>query len=173
MGSQIYRTWAALRAAQVAESWLPRVACPGAFGGLRKRGPIGAAALDNQTWDWAERQGVELHGLYVDCSRCFDTLRYCDLANMAQHLGLGQRLLRTMMRWWRAHTRYLVVDNWQQPGITPQRGIPQGCPLSVAFCVMWGSSWSTSVRRLLAEHAVMIGITLTYLGRPDGLIVQL
>ena len=74
-----------------------------------------------------------------------------------------RKLLGTMLRWWSDHTRYLVVDSWQQPGIRLQRGIPRGCPLSVAFCFMWGSAWSTSVRRLLAEHEVMIGITLTYL----------
>ena len=163
VGSHVYRTWAALRAAQVAEAWLPAVACPGAYGGLRKRGPIGAAALDNQTWDWAERNEVELHSLYVDCSRCFDTLRYSDMAKLAHKMGMGRRLLSPILRWWRAHKRFLVVENWQQQGICPQRGIPQGCPLSVAFCVLWGSSWSTSVRRLLAEHQVMIGITLTYL----------
>ena len=58
------------------------------MGGLRKRGPKGAAALDNQTWDWAERHECELHGLYVDCSRCFDTLRYADIAKLAQRMGI-------------------------------------------------------------------------------------
>ena len=39
VGSQVYRTWAALRAAQLAEEWLPAVACPGAYGRIAEARP--------------------------------------------------------------------------------------------------------------------------------------
>ena len=56
-----------------------------------------------------------------------------------------------------------MVGSWQQNSIRRRRGIPQGCPFSVVFCVLWGSAWSCSTRLFLAKYAVALSVILVYL----------
>ena len=55
--------------------------------GVRERGPIAADAVDSLISVKVERESCKMHGCDVDCSRCLDTLRHGDVANLAHHLG--------------------------------------------------------------------------------------
>ena len=41
------------------------------------------------------------------------------------------------------------IESVQQTPIKPLRGLPQGCPLSVALCALWGAVWATGAEALL------------------------
>ena len=131
--SHVYRVWAGLRTQQLNEHWLHLVASRCTYGGLPGRSAVQAAALDSLTWDLSETTQTPIYSAYLDSSRCFDTLKYDDLVNCALALGASPRIMTALLSWYKSHQRFVMVKGWIQDHITPKRGIPQGCPLSVVI----------------------------------------
>ena len=160
---QLYRLWASARAQDANTSWLPHIINRFTYGGVKRRSAKSASAADSLLWDLAKARGVPLKAVYLDCSRCFDTLKFQDLLRVASKLGLGERICLGLQNYYDNHERYVLVRNWVQPSLRPKRGIPQGCPLSVLMSILWGLTWNSRVDRMLSEGPVQISGCATYL----------
>ena len=152
----IYRLWAATRTWQINQSWIPGIVGRFAYGGVPKRSATLASSADSFLWDIGHATNHPVAGCYMDCSKCFDCLKFDDVIQLALRVGLSPRIARALLQWYHTQERYVSVKGFIQAAIRPQRGIPQGCPLSVVMCLLWGQSWSSSVEHLLREHALSL-----------------
>ena len=160
---QLYRLWASTRAAQAATQWLPRVLSRQCYGGVRGKSAKTATAMDSLLWDAANACGVEYRATYLDASRCFDTLRYGDLLGVARRVGLSARVLAALGAFYADHERFVCVKGWLQPGMKTLRGIPQGCPLSVLMCALWGLTWTSRTDAIMKSYPGQISGCACYL----------
>ena len=144
----LYRVWASARAAQINAEWLPKIMNRHCYGGAPGRSSRNACAMDSLLWDLAHSKGVRFAAAYLDSSRCFDTLKFADLLGLASRVGLGPRVCGALRLFYRDHERFVNVRGWLQTPLKPERGIPQGCPLSILMCILWGLSWSSRTSEL-------------------------
>ena len=93
-------------------------------------------------------QQAEWYSIFLDCSKCFDNLRYADVEYFAERLGCPLCVLRPAMAWLRHHKRIFQIQKVLGPLVQPFRGVPQGCPLSVVWCCVWSASWAEKVRSM-------------------------
>ena len=161
--SHVYRVWSALRAEQANTQWLPKLMNVFTFGGLRKRSAKLANAVESLTWDKAHAADLPLFGAYLDSSRCFDSIKYEDILRLAGRLGCSPRVRNAMATWYASQTRTILVKGWASTAIQPLRGLPQGCPLSVTFCVLWNLSWNSRVAQILGQYAGSIWQITSYM----------
>ena len=151
--SHVYRVWSGLRAMQANNFWISHLIGDCSYGGIPKRSAKQASFADALTWEETHHSGSAYFAAYVDASKCFDNLRYSDLIRVSRALGLSERILAPLEYWYQHHERHIVVGGWKQPAFRPQRGIPQGCPLSVTMAIVWSVTWSSrAVQMLAAEH---------------------
>ena len=160
---QLYRLRASTRAHEINTEWLPHVVNRFTFGGVKGRAARTASSIDSLLWDAARTRGVGLKAVYLDCSRCFATLKYSDLLGVAARLGLGRRVCTGLRNFYEHHERFVLVRNWVQPALCPRRGIPQGCPLSVLMAILWGLTWSSRVEQMFSAGPRQIAGCTTYL----------
>ena len=139
--SQIYRLWATCRAVQMNRCWLAKAMPPEIFGGIPGLSAKSASFSESVSWDVAQAGGEPWVTGYVDASKCFDNLRFCDVAAVAKALGAPDAVLCAAGRWLEGHERTFVVKECLSPTVTPTRGILQGCPLSVTWACVWSASW--------------------------------
>ena len=151
--SHVYRLWSGFRAMVTNRGWIARLIGDCNFGGIPKRSAKQASLLDALAWEEAHFSDSPYFAAYVDASKCFDTLRYSDLIRVSRALGLSERVLVPLEQWYLHHRRHIIVGGWKQEGFTPERGIPQGCPLSVTMAIVWSLTWSSRATQLLASPA--------------------
>ena len=163
ISSHVYRLWSGFRAKQANVCWIPRLVSDCNFGGIPKRSAKQASLLDTLAWEEANRCDVPYFGAYVDCSKCFDTLKYNDLVRISRALGLSERILTPLHAWYRSNRRRVVVSGWTQPEFSPQRGIPQGCALSVTMAIVWSLTWSSRASQILQRGDPVHHSCITYL----------
>ena len=152
IASQVYRLWAAAKAHLIHQHWLPCVVPAAVHGGIPHRSARTATHLEALAWETAAANEQPLWALYADASRCFDCLRYQDLLGLAEALGLDEALIKSMKAWYLNQKRVIQIDSVQQKPIRQLRGLPQGCPLSVALCAMWGAVWATGAEAMLSSE---------------------
>ena len=150
--SHVYRVWSALRAEQANTQWLPKLMNAFTFGGLRRRSAKLANAVESLTWDKAHAADLPLFGAYLDSSRCFDSIKYEDILRLVARLGCTPRVTNAMATWYASQKRTILVKGWPSTAIKPLRGLPQGCPLSVTFCVLWNLSWNSTVAQIMGQY---------------------
>ena len=163
ISSALHRTWSSARAIQMSVDWLPRVINQATFGGVKQRSVQLAAAMDSSLWDAAWQAQVPLYSIYLDSSKCFDTIKFNDILGVASRLGLGPRLLAPLTSWYFNHERVLSIKDWLQPPLRPGRGLPQGCPLSVSLSILWSLTWSSKILQRMQQEEVRFAHCLTYL----------
>ena len=161
--SHVYRLWSGFRAMQTNKGWIAHLIGDCNFGGIPKRSAKQASLLDALSWEEAHFSDSPYFAAYVDASKCFDTLRYSDLIKVSRALGLSERVLVPLEQWYLHHRRHITVGGWKQAGFTPERGIPQGCPLSVTMAIVWSLTWSARAVDLLASPAPDQWSCVTYL----------
>ena len=145
--SQVYRLWASAKAHFIHRHWIPRVVPAAVHGGVPHKSARTATHLEALTWETASSKAQPLWALYADASRCFDCLRYSDLLLLAGALGLDESLVRSLGSWYRDQKRTVQIEGVQQTSVR----LPQGCPLSVALCALWGAVWATGAEALLTD----------------------
>ena len=145
------------------KEWIGRLVGESNFGGVPKRSAKMASLMDALAWEEANLLDIPYFGAYVDCSKCFDTLRYADLLRVSRSLGLSDKILAPLGGWYFHHRRRILVGGWLQEEIRPERGIPQGCPLSVTMAIVWSLTFSSRAERLLASEGQAQWTCVTYL----------
>ena len=163
ISSHIHRTWASLRAAQATRGWLVHVVRGHTFAGLPGKSAKDATLQDAMEWDMAKLEEKDMFAAYLDCSKCFDTLKPCDLLAVAWRMGLSERLCRALQQWYEGHSRTITVKGWLQPAFKTARGVPQGCAVSVLLCALWNSTWSTHMPALLSSGPASLWSCATYM----------
>ena len=87
----------------------------------------------------SERHQVSPYGGAVGSSRMGGS-GWQGMLRLAQLLGLDKNLRCEMAPCY--SQRIIQIDSAQQQPIRPLRGLPQGCPLPVALCSLWGALWA-------------------------------
>ena len=131
---------------------MPKILNRHCYGGAPGRSAKNACAVDNLLWDLAQTKGVRFAAAYLASSRCFDTLKFSDLLGLASRVGLGPRVCGALRLFCAGHVRFVNVRGWLQTPLVPERGIPQGCPLSVLMCILWGLSWSSRTAAIMQDY---------------------
>ena len=149
--SHVYRAWSSLRASQLS-GWLSRVVGPGVYGGVRGKSARMASVLDAMRWEESAVDANPLFAVYLDFSKCFDTIGVADVVGCACELGLSPRVATALKGWYRQHSRSITISGWVQAPIFPKKGIMQGCGLSVVLCAVWGATWSSWVTKLMEDR---------------------
>ena len=121
--SHVYRVWSGFRAAQINKEWIGSLVGESNFGGVPKRSAKMASLMDALAWEEANLLDIPYFGAYVDCSKCFDTLRYDDLLRVSRTLGLSEKITVPLGGWHKQHRRRILVGGWLQEGL---KGNPAG-----------------------------------------------
>eukprot|EP00971_Amphidinium_carterae_P177296 3515968-Amphidinium_carterae.1 len=135
VSSHVYRCWGSMRAQQCS-LWLAQITPPTVCGGIKGRGTCDILADVALTWhealqaDLGDSRSQFAH-LTLDASRCFDTLCYEALIEIATQVGVPPEACVPFLTYLRGHKRQLVTKGWLGPTISPTRGLPQGDSLSV------------------------------------------
>eukprot|EP00971_Amphidinium_carterae_P324621 6451648-Amphidinium_carterae.1 len=152
VSSHVYRCWGSMRAQQCS-NWLAQITPPTVCGGIKGRGTFDILADVALTWhealqaDLSDARAQFAH-LTLDASRCFDTLSYEALIDIAQQVGVPHEVCVPFLAYLRGHKRLLVTKGWLGPTISPTRGLPQGDSLSVFMCVLWGIAACKSIEAI-------------------------
>ena len=152
LSSHVYRLWSSLRTSQISAAWLTHVVGPGVYGGIRGKSSRMASVLDTMRWEESAADAVAHYSVYLDFSKCFDTIGVRDVLRCARGLGFSERVATALEAWYRQHSRSVTISGWVQAPIYPRRGIMQGCGLSVVLCAVWGSTWSSWVGKLMEDR---------------------
>eukprot|EP00971_Amphidinium_carterae_P216384 4295070-Amphidinium_carterae.4 len=133
------------------------ITSPTVCGGIRGRGTFDILADVALTWheslqaDQGDPRSQFAH-LTLDASRCFDTLSYEALIEIARLVGVPPEVCVHFLAYLRGHKRQLVTKGWLGPTISPTRGLPQGDSLSVFMCVLWGIAACKSIEAMTAGN---------------------
>ena len=145
----IYRVWASLRAEQMGKLWGPVAIPTEIFGGVKGRSAKMASWVEGSFWDRAASSEEPWYCLYLDMSKCFDCMNLPLLRFLATRIGFDPKVVNALAKWHEKRETRVVVQGWTSSSFRPGRGIPQGCPLSVALAVTWASCWIHSVRAIV------------------------
>eukprot|EP00971_Amphidinium_carterae_P204896 4066433-Amphidinium_carterae.1 len=149
VSSHVYRCSGSMRVQQCSH-WLAQITPPTISGGIKGRGTFDILADVALTWHEALQADLndaraQFAHLTLDASRCFDTLSYEALIEIAQKVGVPPEVCVPFLTYLRGHKRLLVTKGWLGPTIIPTRGLPQGDSLSVFMCVLWGIAACKSI----------------------------
>ena len=91
---------------------------------------------------------IQLCGLSLDASKCFDRIRHDHGLSAAHAFGIPLPILRGLGGFWGARNIFLSMGGLQDPHpFAASNGIPQGCALSVLVTNILVAQWATEVAR--------------------------
>eukprot|EP00971_Amphidinium_carterae_P095876 1897372-Amphidinium_carterae.3 len=141
-----------MRSQQCSE-WLSQITLATVCGGIKGRDTLDILADVALTWH--ESLQADQHDpasqfahLTLDASRCFDTLSYEALIEIARLDGVPSEICVPFLAYLHGHKRQMVTKGWLGPIISPTCGRPQGDSLSVFMCVLWGIAACKSIEEV-------------------------